>query len=71
MTPAMAWNTGIVAGVGALRMVDGILEFIPGWFLRSSESDIDPLFAPVENSEALYEFEWGYILLRIGMKYTS
>ena len=69
--PAAAWNTGIVAGTGVLRAVDGVLEFIPGLFLLFSESDIDALFAPVENSEALFEIDSPFILLRFGMKYTA
>jgi len=69
--PAAGWNTGIVAGVGVLRTVYGVLEFVPGLFLLFSESDIDALFAPVENSEALYEIDSPFILLRFGMKYTA
>lgn len=69
--PAVGWNTGLVIGAGVLRGMDGLLEFIPGLFLFFSESDIDPLFAPVENSEALYELDTPVILLRFGMKYTA
>ena len=69
--PAVGWNTGIVVGVGVLRALDGLLEFIPGVLLFFSEADIDPLFAPVENSEALFEIDSPVILLRIGMKYTA
>jgi len=69
--PAAGWNTGIIVGVGVLRIMDGLLEVIPGVFLFFSESDIDPLFAPVENSEALYEIDSPVILLRFGMKYTA
>ena len=69
--PAAGWNTGLVAGIGVLRAIDGLLELIPGVFLFFSESDIDPLFAPVENSEALFEIDSPVILLRFGMKYTA
>ncbi len=69
--PATAWNTGIVIGISVIREIDGLLELIPGMFLFFSESDIDPLFAPVENSEALYEIDSPIILLRFGMKYTA
>jgi len=64
--PAVAWNTGIVIGIGVIRGMDGLLEFIPGVMLFFSESDIDPLLAPVENSEALYEIDSPVILLRLG-----
>ena len=54
-----------------LRFVDGLLEFIPGLFLIFSESDIDAVFAPVEISEALFEIDTDFILLRFGMLYTA
>ena len=69
--PSTAWNTGIVIGISVIREIDGLLELIPGMFLFFSEADIDPLFAPVENSEALYEIDLPIILLRFGMKYTA
>lgn len=69
--PAVGWNTGMVIGIGVIRGIDGLLEFIPGVLLFFSESDIDPLFAPVENSEALFEIDSPIILLRFGMKYTA
>ena len=69
--PSVGWNTGIIIGVAVIREIDGLLELIPGVMLFFSESDIDPLFAPVENSEALYEIDSPIILLRFGMKYTA
>lgn len=69
--PSVAWNTGVVVGIGVIREITGLLELLPGVGLFFSESDIDPLLAPVENSEALWEYENDAILLRIGMLYTA
>ncbi|MCH2171095.1 hypothetical protein MK489_09960 [Myxococcota bacterium] len=69
--PAVVWNTGIVVGIGVIREITGLLELFPGVGLFFSESDIDPLLAPVENSEALWEYENDAIYLRVGMLYTA
>ncbi len=69
--PAVAWNTGMVVGIAVLRAVYGLLEFLPGLGLVVSENDIDPLFAPVENSEALFDVETPVIPIRLGLLYTA
>ncbi|NQZ98272.1 MAG: hypothetical protein HRU01_17295 [Myxococcales bacterium] len=69
--PGVAWNTGLVIGIGVIREITGLLEILPGLGLFFSESDIDPLLAPVENSEALIDIETPILWIRIGMLYTA
>jgi hypothetical protein len=69
--PGVIWNTGIVAGVGVIREMTGLLELIPGLLLFFSKDDLDPLLAPAEDSDALVEIENDFLPIRFGVLYTA
>ncbi len=69
--PGVVWNTGIVIGLGVIREMTGLIELGPGLLLFFSESDLDPLLAPVEDSDALVDYETPVIHVRFGMFYTA
>ena len=55
--PGVAWLTLLDFSSGMIRVLTGTLEVIPGVFLFGSESDVDPLFDPVEDGMALFEWD--------------
>lgn len=61
--PGWAWLTLLDFGCGMIRVFTGALETIPGVVLFASESDVDPLFDPVEDARAL--FEWDNPLIEV------
>lgn len=69
--PGVVWNTGITIGLGVIREMTGLIELGPGLLLFFSESDLDPLLAPVEDSDALVDYETPVLHLRFGMFYTA
>ena len=69
--PGVVWNTGIVIGLGVIREMTGLLELGPGFLLFFSESDLDPMLAPVEDSDALLDYETSILHFRFGMFYTA
>jgi hypothetical protein len=69
--PGVVWNTGIEIGLGVIREMTGLLELGPGLLLFFSDSDLDPLLAPVEDSEALVDYETPILHFRFGMFYTA
>ena len=68
--PAVPWNTGIVILTGGVRAAYGLLTFPIGIGLFASETDLDPLFAPVENSDSIIDLETPWLWFRAGMYYT-
>jgi hypothetical protein len=69
--PGVIWNTGIVAGIGVIREMTGLLELIPGLLLFFSEDDLDPLLDPAESADALVEIENDLLPIRFGVLYTA
>lgn len=69
--PGVVWNTGITIGVGVIREMTGLIEIIPGVLLFFSDSDLDPLLAPVEDSDALVDYDTPLLHVRFGMFYTA
>lgn len=61
--PGWAWLTLLDFGCGMIRILSGALETGAGVVLFASESDLDPLFDPVEDARAL--FEWDNPLIEI------
>ena len=55
--PGWGWLTMLDFSCGMIRILTGSLEVIPGVLLFASESDVDPLFDPVEDAGALFEWE--------------
>ena len=69
--PGFAWVTFVQLGSACLRGVTGVIEFLPGLGLLFFETDLDPLFDPVEDNEALVNFENPVYNFRFGVSYTS
>ncbi len=61
--PGWGWLTLLNFGCGMIRVLTGALETVPGVVLFASENDLDPLFDPVEDARAL--FEWDNPLIEI------
>jgi hypothetical protein len=55
--PGWIWLTGLNFGAGGIRTITGALELIPGVLLYPFETDIDPLFDPVEDAAALVDWD--------------
>jgi len=68
--PGFAWNTMVQAGAGVLRGVTGVIELLPGIGLFFFEPDLQTLFAPAEDNDALVWWENGYFDVKFGVNYT-
>jgi hypothetical protein len=55
--PGWIWLTGLNFGSGGIRTITGLLEILPGVILFPFETDIDPLFDPVVDARALFEWD--------------
>jgi hypothetical protein len=69
--PGFAWNTIAQVGGGILRGVSGIVEFFPATVLLFTDAEMDTLFDPAEDSDALFEWETDFYFLRAGINYTG
>lgn len=69
--PGYAWNVMVNVGAGALRTLTGVMEFVPGLVLLPFESDLDPLFDPVDSSPSLINWENGIYDLKFANDYTT
>ena len=69
--PGFAWVTFVQMGAACLRGLTGVLEFLPGLGLLPFEADLDPLFDPAVDNEALVNFENPVYNLKFGVSYTS
>lgn len=72
--PGFIWNTGVQIGAACIREFTGLLELVPGIGLYFFETDLDPLYAPVERGNALFEGDIGYpdplFAYKFGIDYT-
>ncbi len=69
--PGFVWVTFVQAGTAVLRGVTGVFEFLPGLGLLFFETDLDPLFDPADDNEALVDFETVVYHFKFGISYTS
>lgn len=69
--PGYVWTTAVQTGAGVLRSVTGVLELIPGLFLLPFETDMEPLFDPAEDNEALVDVDLFLMNLKFGVDYTT
>jgi len=69
--PGFFWNTAMQIGASALREVAGLIELAPGVGLLFSDADLDPLFDPAEENEALVDVESPVFNVRFGIDYTT
>jgi hypothetical protein len=69
--PGIAWNIAFNAGGGVVRMITGLLEFVPGLILIPFEADMDPIFAPPQRADALIDEEYDLLTVKIGINYVD
>lgn len=69
--PGFFWNTMVQVGAGVLRGVAGVLELGPGVVLLPFEADLDPLFDPSLDNEALVDWENGIYDVKFAVDYTT
>jgi hypothetical protein len=69
--PGFAWNTMVQIGAGVLRGVAGVLELGPGIVLLPFEADLDPLFDPSLDNDALVDWQNGIYDVKFAVDYTT
>jgi len=69
--PGFVWVTFVQAGSAVLRGVTGAFELLPGLGLLFFDADLDPLFDPADENEALVNLETPVYNLKFGISYTS
>ncbi len=69
--PGYVWILGVQIGGGAIREIAGLLELVPGLGLLFFDSDLDPLFDPVERNEALVNLETPPLKIKFGVNYVA
>ncbi len=55
--PGYAWNTMSNFGGGLIRTLTGVLELPTGVILLFTDAEMEPLFDPVEDNEAIYVYD--------------
>ena len=71
--PGYAWNVMCNFGGGVIRSITGLMELPAGLVLLFSDADMEPLFDPAEDNEALLtvdQFEDIY-RVKVGVDYTT
>lgn len=69
--PGVLWNTFVQAGAGVLRGFTGVFELVPGVVLLPFDSEMAPLFDPVEDQPALVNAEAPFYRMKFGVIYTQ
>jgi hypothetical protein len=69
--PGYLWLTGMFAGASVLRMVTGVLEFVPGLFLLPFDAEMGSLFDPVESGSAFISQDTPVMDIRLMLDYTA
>lgn len=70
--PAVPWSIGVNMGASLLRGLAGVLEFLPGLVLIPFDSDMNQIFDPAENNNALFDSgEDRFARVRFGVDYVS
>jgi hypothetical protein len=67
--PGYCWILGVELGASVLREVTGLLELLPGLALLFFDSDLDPIYQPVERGEALVDQETKLLNVKFGVNY--
>jgi hypothetical protein len=73
LVPGYAWNVMCNFGGGLIRSLTGVMELPTGLVLLFSDAEMEPLFDPVEDNEALVyldQFEDTY-RVKFGVDYTT
>ena len=69
--PGFAWNTGVQGMAAVVREITGLIEFLPGLGLLFFDTDLAPLFAPVERGDALLDVETPPLRIKLGVDYIT
>jgi hypothetical protein len=69
--PGYVWNMGVQIGAGTIRVITGVLEFLPGLGLFFFDADLDPLFSPVDHAPALVDYDTPPLHVKFGISYTD
>jgi hypothetical protein len=69
--PGYVWNMGVQIGAGTIRVLTGVIEFLPGLGLFFFDADLDPLFSPVERGNALVDIPTPPLNIKFGITYTE
>ncbi len=69
--PGYLWNTGTHIGAGGMRGLAGLIELIPGIGLFFFETDLDPIFTPVDRAEALVNYDTDVLQFKFGIIWTA
>ena len=69
--PGYLWILGVQIGGGAIREIAGLLELVPGLGLLFFDADLNPLFGPVERSEALVDLKTPPLNIKFGVNYIA
>ena len=69
--PGVAWNMTLEAGSGIIRTMTGLIELVPGIGLLPFKADLDPLFSPVEKSDALVDVDTRVLNLKFCVDYVD
>ena len=69
--PGFLWLTMVQMGGGIIRGLAGVFELLPGIGLLPFQTDLDPLFGPSSENEALVDFDLYVYFLRFGVDYTT
>jgi hypothetical protein len=70
--PGVIWLTGVNAFSAVLREATGLIELVPGIaLLPFPDTNMDPLFDPVERGEALVDYETPPLDIKFGVDYAT
>lgn len=69
--PGYVWNLMVDAGAGMIRGISGVLELGPGVVMLFSKKEMEPLFQPAEDNNALVEFDNPIYRVKFGIDYTT
>jgi len=70
--PAYFYAVGLQLGCASIRSISGAMEVAVGVLVLPFDTDLDPLFDPVDDADALVEIDIDYMdyPLRFGINYT-
>jgi hypothetical protein len=71
VVPGFAWYTGVQAMAAIVRGITGAIELVPGIVLVPFETDLEPLFAPVERGKALVDVDTPPLRVKFGVDYLT
>jgi len=70
--PGYFWITGVQAAAAGIRAATGCIELLPGiGLLAFPNTEMSPLFDPVEKADALVDFPNPAVNVKFGIDYTS